>query len=87
MRFTRSKRFDKHFEKLSVPVRTRVSSRLSAFAANPHDPLLNNHALRGEYEGCRSINAGGDMRVVYEPIAPGVCKLIDVGTHSELYGA
>ena len=86
MHFARSQRFDKHFRKLSAPVKRQVEGRLRLFVSDPVHPLLNDHALHGEHRTRRSINVTGDIRIVYEMFGQDIAKLIDIGTHSELYG-
>ncbi len=87
MRFARSQRFDRHFRKLSVSVRRQAEERLRLFVSDPFHPLLNDHSLRGEHQNQRSINVTGDIRIVYEMFDQDIAKLIDIGTHSELYGS
>ena len=87
MRLVPSTRFKKHYRKLLPTVQTRADERLALFAADPFHPLLNNHPLHGEYKDARSINIGGDYRIVYREIEDSVFLLIDIGTHSEMYGS
>lgn len=87
MRLARSQRFDKHFRKLSAPVKRQVEERLRLFVSDPFHPLLNDHSLRGEHRNQRSINVTGDIRIVYEMFDQDIAKLIDIGTHHELYGS
>jgi len=47
--------------------------------------MLNNHPLRGEHRGYRSINVGGDLRVIYEEIDSHIAHFILIDTHSNLY--
>ena len=87
MRFARSQRFDKRFRKLPALVKRQVEERLRLFASDPLHPLLNDHALHGEHQSRRSINVTGDIRIVYEMFDKDIAKLIDIGTHSELYNS
>ncbi len=87
MRFIPSTRFKKHYRKLSRVLQTRADERLALFAEDPFHLLLNNHSLHGEHKDKRSINIGGDYRIVYCEIEESVYLLIDIGTHSELYGS
>lgn len=80
-----TKNFEKKFAKLPVKIKTQLGLRLQLFIQNPRNILLNNHALAGIYEGYRSINITGDFRLIYEEIDSSVVRLIDIGTHSELY--
>jgi addiction module RelE/StbE family toxin len=78
------KKFQKKYKKLSPKIKSRFRERLVEFNTNPFLPDLNNHALRGEYLGCRSINITGDFRAIYEIIDKGV-RFLDIDTHSNLY--
>ena len=75
----------KHIRKMRLTEQERFRERRNVFVQDPHDPLLHNHKLHGEFEGCRSINITGDIRVVYEMIAEDIAHFIEIGTHDELY--
>lgn len=55
------------------------------FISHNFDSVLNNHALKGLYFGCRSINVTGDWRAVYEEVDSQTVNFVDLGTHSQLY--
>ncbi len=83
------KRFLKHYKKLSPKLQTKVKDTLALFMTSPTDPILNNHALIGEFAGCRSLDVTGDYRIIFEDIGGGIyeiVELLDVGSHSQLYG-
>lgn len=80
-----SRTFKKMFKKQSVTLQNKFVDRLELFVKNPHHSLLGNHALHGEWAGCRSINITGDMRAVYEEIDKKHIEFVDIGSHSELY--
>lgn len=86
MRLVFSTRFKKHYRKLPPVLQIKVDERLALFVKDTFSPLLNNHPLHGEHKNKRSINIGGDYRIVYREIEVSVFLLIDIGTHSELYG-
>ena len=86
MRLVFSTRFKKHYRKLPSVLQIRADERLALFAKDTFSPLLNNHPLHGEHNDKWSINVGGDYRIVYREIEVSVYLLIDIGTHSELYG-
>lgn len=67
-------------------MRMQTQERLRLFVDEPFHPLLNDHSLRGEHQNQRSINVTGDVRIIYEMVSKDVAKLIDIGTHGELYG-
>ncbi len=78
--------FKKQVRRLSPKLKRSLAERLRLFAENPYHSLLENHALRGERLGYRSINITGDWRVIYEPVSETNARLIEVGTHHDLYG-
>ena len=81
-----SRHYDKKLGKLDVKLYKKVVERLALFLANPRDPILNNHALHGKRRHQRSINITGDWRLIYEPVNGNTVRLLDIDTHSSLYG-
>ena len=86
MKFIPSKRFEKNVAKLSSQLRAILAECLRIFAKEPQHPLLNNHALHGKRVHLRSINISGDYRLIYEKVGSDVVRLMDIDTHSNLYG-
>jgi addiction module RelE/StbE family toxin len=84
--FVPSTRFKKKFKKVPKEVVASFKKKLVVFEENIFDETLNNHKLRGKYEDCRSINITSDWRLVYMDKGEDTYLLIDIGTHSELYG-
>ena len=82
----RSSEFERHFRKLPLKIRENVSDRLRIFVQDEFSPILNNHKLLGRNKDCRSINATGDYRILYREIENSFYLLVDVGTHSDLWG-
>ena len=82
----RHRKFKKSYKKLPIKVQLAVKERLRIFAVNPFNEILNNHSLHGTYEGCRSINVTGDFRIIYTEELNSDIILLDIGTHSQLYG-
>lgn len=80
------------YEKLKkVDVRTlkSVKEKLLAFSKNPNDLQLNNHELKREYEGYRSIDITADWRAIYKEIRErdeNIAYFVLLGTHDQLYG-
>jgi len=87
MRVIPSKNFEKKVVKLSMPIKSAVVERLRLFAEDQFHALLNNHALHGQQKHFRSINITGDYRLIYEQYDADTVRLIDIDTHSNLYGA
>jgi addiction module RelE/StbE family toxin len=77
--------FDKSFDALSERLKQKAEKRLSLFTEDSFNCILNNHKLHGEYEGCRSINVTGSLRIIYEDLGDSRFLLHDIGTHSQLY--
>jgi addiction module RelE/StbE family toxin len=77
--------FDKRYSTLSKKLKRKTKERLKLFVRDPFDRILNNHQLHGEYEGYRSINVTGDMRLIYKDMGNSKYILHEIGTHSQLY--
>jgi addiction module RelE/StbE family toxin len=80
------RRFVKRQKKMQRNQQDALGERLLLFVENPFNPILENHKLHGEKEGCRSINITGNVRAVYEEIDDSSVLFLDIGTHHELYG-
>ena len=81
-----SRLFRRQYKKLQWDLREKTKARIHMLLEHEFNPVLNNHALHKEYEGCRSINVTGDRRIIYKKHPGGIFHLMAVGTHSELYG-
>lgn len=86
IRFDRQ--FKKQYNKAPSHVRQAVEIRLKLFKIDNFSPLLNNHILKGKYNGVRSINITGDWRALYVVSGQFEKQIVFValGTHSRLYG-
>lgn len=85
MKIFYSKHFKKRYKKLSKSLQNIVLTRLEIFVHDEFDPILNNHKLNTPWQGDRSINITGDIRLIYSKKEEGVYLLIDIDSHSELY--
>lgn len=79
------KEFLKRFRKQSLKIKEKFKEKLSLFVLDEFDPTLNNHPLRGKYEGYRSINVTGDIRAVFKRTIHEAI-FISIDSHSNLYG-
>lgn len=79
------KNFKKHYKKLTESQKRKFKERRDLFMQDEFNPVLNNHALRGKYQGYRSINITGDLRVIYKKEL-GDVLFVAIGSHSNLYG-
>ncbi|MDP2586136.1 MAG: type II toxin-antitoxin system mRNA interferase toxin, RelE/StbE family [Candidatus Levybacteria bacterium] len=77
--------FKKQYEKLTDSQKRKFKERRSIFLQDEFNPILNNHALKGAYQGYRSINITGDIRVIYIN-SSGDAVFVKIGSRSSLYG-
>lgn len=84
-----SRSFIVKLKKADVRIRKSFKQRISIFLRNPNDLQLNNHPLRDEWKGHRSIDITADWRAIYQEV-----RVVDdepyayftaLGTHSQLY--
>ena len=84
------RKFSKQYDKADLKIKKAFKNRLKIFKDDSHNPLLNNHALTGEYSGYRSINTTGNWRAIFseskDEEGEKVVTFEVLGTHSELYG-
>lgn len=80
-----SKNFYKQYHKLDEKIKIKVIERVRLLSQDEFNHILNNHKLKGEYEGCRSISVSGDIRIIYIKEGLQLLLLLHVGTHSQLY--
>lgn len=86
MQIDYSTKFIKQLKKAPTSVQISVRKRVGLFVSDRFHSLLNNHALKGKYQGFRSINITGDWRAIYQEIDRGkTAYFIALGTHSQLY--
>lgn len=81
--------FLKKLKKVDVRIKKSVKKKILLFSKNPHDPQLNNHSLKREYKGYKSINITADWRALYKEKREGkdiIAYFSLLGTHKELYG-
>ena len=77
------KAYTKSFSKNSF-IRKQVGDRIRLFQANPKNPLLHDHALKGKLHHFRSFSITGDWRIIYY-VEQGTAYFIDIGTHNQVY--
>jgi addiction module RelE/StbE family toxin len=77
--------FERRYKKLKASEQRRVKERLALFLSDEFNPILNNHPLRGKYNGYRSINIAGDLRAIYKFQSPDIRIFVTLGTHHALY--
>lgn len=80
-----TKAFDKQFQKLPAKQQKQAREAVALFLQDITAPALRNHGLKGEWQGYRSITAGGDLRLHYKIISESKVLFVAVGSHSQLY--
>lgn len=71
-------------------LRGDIASTLNRLQANPFDPRLATHKLKGKLAGTWACSVAYDLRILFELVpSPGVGDddvfLIEIGTHEEVY--
>ena len=84
MRVTASSRFLRRAKKLPEPQATMLRAALRRFAADPRDPLLRTHKLKGDLAGYWAFTVDDDLRVLFRWIGEEEF-LVNLGTHDEVY--
>lgn len=83
-----NKDFHRQYKKVDVRIQNSVDERMRIFRRNPKDLELNNHALKKEWEGYKSIDITSDFRAVYKEMDLGedtVAYFVALDTHDKLY--
>lgn len=89
MRVELARSFLKAYKKriqTNVKLDAQLATRIDLFKANAKNPILNDHALKGNKLGLRAFSITGDVRVVYERIDDETAVFLDIGTHAQVYG-
>jgi mRNA interferase YafQ len=86
-----SKRFEKSYVKLRRSgklERGEVEFVVAMLASGKKlGPEYQDHALHGEYDGCRECHIRGDILLVYRMEHEKLVLIImNIGTHSQLFG-
>lgn len=83
-----SAEFRKQYKKVNVRIRKQTKDRLRIFKNSPNDLQLNNHELKREWRGYRSIDITADWRAIYQEKQvekATIAYFVDIGTHKDLY--
>lgn len=79
-------KFKKQYKKLPKKFQQQFDERLLLFIADPTNPQLRVHPLKGDFAGYWSMNVNGDLRTLYLQRGEEVVIFALTGSHSELYG-
>ncbi|MEW5992119.1 MAG: hypothetical protein AB1736_12340 [Chloroflexota bacterium] len=70
--------------KLKVPQASMLRAALRRFAADPKDPLLRVHKLRGELGASWAFSVDDDLRVLFRWDGD-AAFLVNLGSHDEVH--
>lgn len=84
MRLSASSRFLRKARKLKDPHASMLRAALRRFAADPQDPLLRIHKLKGELEGYWAFSVDADLRVLLRWDGE-EAFLVNLGSHDQIY--
>lgn len=76
--------FKKALRRQSRKIQQKFFERMHVFTEDQFHYSLNNHALGGAFQGTRSFDVTGDIRVHYEELRDRLV-LMNIGTHAQLY--
>ncbi len=84
MRFVASARFMRRSRKLTREQGELLRASLRRFAADPRDPFLRTHKVKGDLADYWAFSVDDDVRVLFRWDGE-VCFLVNVGNHDEVY--
>ena len=84
MRVTASGRFLRRAKKLREPQASMLRAALRRLAADPADPLLRTHKLKGDLRDYWAFSVDDDLRVLFRWDGD-VAFLVNLGSHDEVY--
>jgi mRNA-degrading endonuclease YafQ of YafQ-DinJ toxin-antitoxin module len=79
-----SSAFRRRAKKLDEPQASMLRAALRRFGADPRDPLLRTHKLKGELADYWAFSVDRDLRVLFRWEGE-VAFLVSLGSHDELY--
>lgn len=64
----------------------QMIAAIETFIEDPNSESIANHELFGKMQGLWSFSINGDYRIIYKLSENGkVAKLLDIGTHEDVY--
>ena len=84
--FSFTKRFQKHFQKLTLTEKTQLKKKLELFSQNPMHPSLRTKRIQGT-DQLYEFSVNMDIRVIWYYENGKIIVLLDIGHHDilELY--
>jgi mRNA-degrading endonuclease YafQ of YafQ-DinJ toxin-antitoxin module len=84
VRVVTSSSFLRRAKKLRPPRAGLLRAALRRFEADPRDPLLRTHKLKGDLAAYWAFSVDDDLRVLFRWEGE-TCFLVSLGTHDEIY--
>ena len=84
MRVAVSSRFLRRAKKLKEPQASMLRAALRRFGADPQDPVLRTHQLKGELADYWAFSVDDNLRVVFRWNGD-EAFLVNLGSHDEVY--
>jgi len=84
VRVTASSRFLRRAHRLNPPRDELLRAALGRFAADPQDPLLRTHKLKGNLSDYWAFSVDDDLRVLFRWDGD-LCFLVGLGRRDEVY--
>ena len=85
MKLFYTRKFKKRFKLLNSKIQNQFFKRINLFLSDPNHPSLKSHPLKGNLIGCRAFSITGNYRVTYRIISKTEIRIIDIGTHDQVY--
>lgn len=80
--------FIQQLKRLNIRIRKSFREKIAIFQNNPNDSTLDNHPLKKEYLGYRSIDVTTDYRAIFKDVPDGeeiMYYFFFIGTHEQLF--
>jgi len=84
LRLMASNRFLRKAKKLREPQASMLRAALRRFTADPQDPLLRTHKLKGELDAYLAFTVDDDLLVLFRR-AGDEAFLVNLGSHDQVY--
>jgi mRNA-degrading endonuclease YafQ of YafQ-DinJ toxin-antitoxin module len=84
---TRTKKFNKEFNKLDKHTQFKTAKKIRLFRTGEHDIQLRVHKLNGKLANKFAFSVEYDLRIVYSVINNEIelYSFEDIGTHNQVY--
>ena len=86
MKIIFKKSFKKQYNKLHELQQIKVDHAIQLFMNNSHDPILNNHNLKGKLQGKKAISAAHNIRMIFMEYKDYTfIEFLAINTHNQVY--